>query len=97
MRVKTRCFKQVCARSSASAEQAEGNTTLKLAGKGRFVKCSVTRASLSQTSGPPKDDEAEKALAKILELGQGDIESGNFLDINEFLAELDSEQSNERT
>ncbi|QXE07136.1 hypothetical protein BJG93_35360 [Paraburkholderia sprentiae WSM5005] len=44
------------------------------------------------SSGPPKSDEADKALAKILELGQGDIEDGNFRDINEFFAELDSEQ-----
>jgi hypothetical protein len=45
----------------------------------------VTFISSSQASGSPKDEEAEKGevLAKILELGQGDIEARNFRDIKE--------------
>lgn len=49
----------------------------------------------SQASVPSKVDEAQTSLAKILELGQGDIEAGNYRDIDEFLAELDSEPSDQ--
>ncbi|MGF6261832.1 hypothetical protein OKW49_002760 [Paraburkholderia youngii] len=48
-----------------------------------------------QAPVPSKVDEAEKSLVKILELGQGDIEAGNYRDIDEFFPELDSEQSDE--
>lgn len=48
-----------------------------------------------QASAPQKFDEAEMSLATILELGQGDIAAGDYRHIDEFLAELDSEPSDQ--
>jgi hypothetical protein len=39
--------------------------------------------------------EDARSFAKILELGQADVEGGCYRDIDEFFADLDSEQSDE--
>jgi len=46
---------------------------------------------------PSEDNEAERSAAKILEPRQGDIEAGSCRAIDEFYAEIDSEQSDEHS
>lgn len=55
----------------------------------------MSRTYSCKASAPSTVVESENPLIRILELGQGDIEAGSYRDIDEFIAELDSEQSDE--
>ncbi|TDN67422.1 hypothetical protein B0G77_0693 [Paraburkholderia sp. BL10I2N1] len=44
-----------------------------------------------QDAGPRAQMERRKALLQLLEMGQRDIDAGNFRDLAEFLDELDGE------